>query len=545
MPDRMPVYRLSSDEPTVSRLTELGRGIFELDDHFQLETQGRSKLLRKSHHVVEIAGESGGVWAADESQLWKPELRPRLVAEKEAVARAEKAVQAFSLVPKLEAPFRLGAPAIGGTHLAVKQGRDGKRQTHQLDTQVTYPVHVNGTPVIGGGGDFKLTFGDQGRLIGYSGVWRHAERVLDAEMLDRKKADEQFRSLTEKMELESFDASLAYYSAPAFRRQEFLYPVYVYRATAKFGKQRVPLRQIVLPATEFGPPIERVGPQPPRRKRAGMAEPRRRVRAAAGDAGKGLPRRGYGGGAAALFAAPTRPWEAGTSWIGLSGGLSGSQANAQGFVDEWAAAGWHIDFNWGDANAWESDWTSNDDNYVDNADFVFYTGHANMNGWVLAKTGGDGWLDFSETGAGPGNPGDLWGQSDLEWAIIAACGPLQDDLIAAGGGDVFQRWDGAFDGMHILLGYGAITFDNTDEGRKVAQYAKSGRTIIDSWFRAAQEIQPATNGASAPDGPNVWVGAMWVGKQGADPANDHAWDFGSVSADPRSPTWYSAMWTTC
>ena len=128
-----------------------------------------------------------------------------LVAEKEAVARAEKAVQAFSLVPKLEAPFRLGAPAIGGTHLAVKQGRDGKRQTHQLDTQVTYPVHVNGTPVIGGGGDFKLTFGDQGRLIGYSGVWRDAERVLDAEMLDRKKADEQFRSLTEKMELESFD----------------------------------------------------------------------------------------------------------------------------------------------------------------------------------------------------------------------------------------------------------------------------------------------------------------------------------------------------
>jgi len=68
----------------------------------------------------------------------------------------------------------------------------------------------------------------------------------------------------------------------------------------------------------------------------------------------------------------------------------GSQANAQGFIDEWANAGWTIDFNWGDGNAWESDWTSNDDNYVDNADFVFYTGHANMNGWVLANTGGDG-----------------------------------------------------------------------------------------------------------------------------------------------------------
>jgi hypothetical protein len=99
--------------------------------------------------------------------------------------------------------------------------------------------------------------------------------------------------------------------------------------------------------------------------------------------------------------------------------------------------------------------------------------------------------------------------------------------------------------LHILMGYGAITYDNTDEGRKIAQYAKGGSTLISSWFRAAQEIQPATNGASAPDGPNIWVGAMWVGKNGADPSNDHAWNCGSVSADPTSPAWYSAMWTTC
>ena len=45
--------------------------------------------------------------------------------------------------------------------------------------------------------------------------------------------------------------------------------------------------------------------------------------------------------------------------------------------------------------------------------------------------------------------------------------PLQDDVISAGGGDVLSRWDGAFDGLHTMLGYGAITFDNTDEGRKL------------------------------------------------------------------------------
>jgi uncharacterized protein DUF6345 len=131
------------------------------------------------------------------------------------------------------------------------------------------------------------------------------------------------------------------------------------------------------------------------------------------------------------------------------------------------------------------------------------------------------------------------------WVIVAACGPLQDDLLAAGGGDVLTRWDGAFDGLHTLMGYGAITFDNTDEGQRIVKYAKQGTPLIDAWFRTAQEIQPSTNGAGAPDGPDVWVGAMWVTKAGADPRSDHLWGHGSVSPDPTSPTGLTCMWTTC
>lgn len=537
MPDRLPIYRVTSGDADTPKLIDLSRRILGIDENYQFSRRGGSRILRSGHRVVELAGESGGVWAANESQLWQPSVEPKLIAEERAVANAERLLSELEVPRQLQKPFRLGGPVIGGTRFATKAGRDGKRQDRRLDVQVTFPVLVDDLPMIGGGGDFQVTLGDQGKVIAYSGVWRPAQHLYDAKLIDRGTADQQFRAFTEALKVESFDAYLAYYSAPSFRAQEFLYPVYVYRATARFGKRSVPLRQIILPATEFGTPIAIGHAQPPLRKKT-AAEYRRRSKSPSGDANKGVARR-------ALTAAATRPWEAGTSWIGLSGGLAGSQQNAQGFVDEWSNAGWHIDFNWGDGNAWESDWTSNDDNYVDNADFVFYTGHANMNGWVLAKTGGDGWLDFTETGASPENPGDLWGQSDLEWAIIAACGPLQDDVITPGGGDVFARWDGAFDGMHTLLGYGAITNDNTDEGRKVAQYCKGGSTVINAWFRTGQEIQPSTNGAKAPNGPTVWVGAMWVGKNGADPFNDHAWDYGSVSADPRSPTWYSAMWTTC
>jgi hypothetical protein len=279
---------------------------------------------------------------------------------------------------------------------------------------------------------------------------------------------------------------------------------------------------VTIPATEYGPQPPKPEPQPERERRPGRlagVAPRRNGRA-------------------------VNPFEAGTSWIGQSGGLPGSQSNAQGFVDGLAADGWLVNFNWGDANAWESDWRRNDDTWVDAADFVFYTGHADMNGWTLSSPD-DGSLSFTEVGAAPATPGDLWGQNDLEWIIIAACGPLQDSLLAAGGGDVLARWDGAFDGLHSLMGYGAVTFDNTEEGARLVKYAKQGTPLIDAWLRTGQEIQPPTNKESAPDGPNVWVGAMWVTKAGADPRSDHLWGHGSVSADPTSPTTLICMWTTC
>jgi hypothetical protein len=336
------------------------------------------------------------------------------------------------------------------------------------------------------------------------------------------------------MKVVNATTSLAYYAAPSFAGQEFLYPVYVCGGTAVFGKQRVPLRQIMLPATDFGPPLRFPEPQSKRPKLARPATKR-------GEDGKpdrsGIRR-------SLATATATRPWEAGTSWIGQSGGLAGSHDNAKGFVDEWAAAGWHIDFNWGDANAWESDWRRNDDTWVDAADFVFYTGHANKDGWVLSSPDDD-FLGFNEVGAGPASPGDLWGQQDLEWAVIAACGPLQDDVISPGGGDVLARWDGAFDGLHSLMGYGAITYDNTDEGKKVVKYARQGTPIIDSWFRTGREIQPSTNGEKPPDGPDVWVGAMYVVAGHDDPRNDHLWGHGSVANDPRNPNMLVAMWTTC
>lgn len=514
----LPIYRLRQRPVDEQAVIELAKRLFAVEE-FQLAKRESTIALRSGSHLVEADARGFGCFAADESLLWNPQVRPSLPNDEEAIERAVRIAREHRLLPEFgqDEPFRVGKPTVGGTRLALQTA--DRRADHALDVQVNFPIEVGTYPVVGGGGSFHLTFGDGGRLIGFRGVWRPVDKqVAESEVIPREKADAVFREQTQGLRVVEADATLAYTCAPAFTDQEFLYPVYVYRATAEFGDRRVPLRQIAIPATEFGPALPKFEPQPPRAVR--------RMTRAYDQVTK---RRGY-----ATMA--VNPFECGTSWIG--GSLA--QQDAQGFVDGLAADGWLVNFNWGEANAWESDWRRNDDIWVDAADFVFYTGHANQDGWVLSKPD-DTFLSFSEVGGAA----DLWGQQDLEWAVIAACGPLQDDLLSAGGGNVLTRWQGAFDGLHMLLGYGAITFFTADEGTKLTKYAKQGTSLLSAWLRTGQETQPSTNGAGAPDGPTVWVGAMWVARNGADPSGDHLWGHGSVSADPTSPTTLAAMWTTC
>lgn len=538
----MRIYRLGTARPSTKDLLDSAARLFEIadGDDYQL-TDGPERLrLQSRSHLVELSLASGGIWAADQTQLFNPNLHPELPRVEDTLGLARDFVESRALLPKLEGPASWGGLVEAGTRLATLS--DGQRAEVELDRQVVFPVTVDGLPVVGGGGDFTLVLGDGGQPIGFHGVWRELLDAFEVETISSEQSEEEYRKNFQglSLKLESVTSFLAYYSAPVSENQEFLFPVHVMGGTARVGDQIIPLRKAMLPATEFGPKPDRVEPEPKRTARTKPSEEDRNEQLHA--------RRNYMAqtGAENLLSlhASANPWEAGASWIGVSGGLSGSKKNAQGFIDQWRADGWNINFNWGDANAWESDWRRNDDTWVDAADFVFYTGHASMNGWTLASPD-DGGLLFSEVGAAPSNPGDLWGQNDLEWVTIAACGPLQDDILSSGGGNVLNRWDGAFDGLHLLMGYGAITFDNESEGRQLAKYAREGQTLKDAWFRTAKEIQPATNGASAPDGPTVWVGLMWATKSGIDPINDHAWSHGSVSADPSSPTGLACMWTVC
>jgi Family of unknown function (DUF6345) len=525
---RLPVYELEPPqrEPE-KRLSSLAAELFGAERTQLAEPEGRT-VARQDRVAVEQDHGSGGLFAADHERLRAPSERPALVSEGRAFSIADDLLERHELAPKLADAFALDRVGGGGTVVAIST--DGKREERWLDVQARYEVTVRNPgiegeparlPLVGGGGKVAVTLGDEGRPLSFQGSWRQAAGERAVEALDRDEAHSRFAELTSGLEVSEVRSFLAYHAEPTGTEQQQLAPVWVFGGTVVADGARVPMRLVSVPATEFGPQLPEHPPQPVRTRKPGQLD----------------------------LASPrgANPYEAGTSWIGKLGGLNGSQQNAKGFVDGLSGDGWHVNFNWGDANAWKSDWGRNDDTWVDAADFVFYTGHANKDGWVLTRPGTTHLeqLGPDVAGSAPATPGDRWGQQDLEWITVAACGPLQDDILATGGGDVLQRWDGAFDGLHILMGYGAITFDNEVEGAKLVKYAREGTPLIDAWFRTGQEVQRSDNGAAAPDGPTVWVGAMYVVKDGADPRFDHLWGHGPVAQDPRSPSTLVCMWTTC
>lgn len=512
--------------------------LFGIENYSLHEINGRYSI-RSGTQLVDVNIETGATWAADMSELWNPNRKPQLSDKENAYKLADEFIKKNDLLPSLEHEERLMIEVLDtvGSYVSFLDNKR-ERENRQLDSRIRYAVRLivenpeSGSklriPLISGIGKFGVTIGDADRIIAFNGAWLPIDNIeIHSTYIPRELADKHFKKLTANLNIVSFEGSLAYTYFQTSNRKHYLYPIWTYKGTCNVKDHVIPLRVITFPATEFGPQPSPYKPQPKRSKRM-------------------IPRSWENLKKRNLLS--VNPFEAGASWIGERGGLGGSKNNAQGFVDGLNNAGWNINFNWGDCNAWETDWHENDDYYVDAADFVFYTGHAWLDGWMLVNPSdcNDDYLSSSKVGSTPQTPGDIWGRQDLEWLVVAACGPLQDDILSPGGGDVLHRWDGAFDGLHMLMGYGAVTFDNEDEGRRLVQYSREGQTIINSWFRTAQEIQPSDNGYPAPDGPTVYVGAMWVMKSGvSDPFNDHLWGYGSVAPDPKSPDILACMWVPC
>ncbi|KAI4159157.1 MAG: hypothetical protein LQ342_006804 [Letrouitia transgressa] len=541
----LPIFSVQNSFRDPSRARELIKNLYQNSGQ---PTYLGSRLVINApdnSSTVEIDTLSGGIWSADNTRLWNVShaKRPKAFEKAKGKAKsfADDLIKQHGLLPvaQKDSPFSFDYVGTSSTQVSREdghlKGKDFTREEFQLDVSANYRAQLTlpgrgKVPIVGGGGKFQFTFEDSGRLIGHHGVWREVQGSgTEYPVISQKESDKQFAAATRNLTILNFNSSLAYYAAPTGEVQNHLYPVYVYHATAKFGNRTVDLRETILPASTFGTELKDLNLKPdcsaPQEKK-----PKVNQNTSSGNEKRASKRK------AKRNSNSLDSWELGTEWLGKPWGLSQTQANAAGvrmLLFDWlfglfgGGKKWVSNFDWGDYLVWESDWNKYDDNWVDAVDLMFYTGHASGDGWVTS----DGFVDHSIVGSSPEDPGDLWGQLDMEWLVVAACGPHQDDSIVAGGGNVFDRWRGVFDGLHLFLGYATVTADTSGEGSRLVKYATQGSTLIDSWFRTAKEVQNS----------DVYVTAMWIG----DSKNDHLPGHGSMSTDqpPTASRWI--MWSKC
>jgi hypothetical protein len=460
-----------------------------------------------------------------------------------------------------------GKPIVGHSEFEARSAEGSELAQVQLDTQVGFEQNLGQLKLMGPGAKVKVVVDGEGVITQLRYASRQLKQGESVGIIDAPEAEKQALELLNQQADSSgkweVSTELIYYAPPLSQRVQTIYPHYLVKGSLRSANgQEVQGRMLVLPAVQNGLKI-----------RLGLKQDGSQMEAEARVTGGTAPY-SYSWSSAhsqidasnqsslryslsqrqksqeetlyltvtdanglsssthltqAIDASQVKSFEtsvfrtmspgrfdAGTEWVGLSQGLGGSRDNANGFVKGFRDRGQYVSFNFGDYAAWEEDFKKSsmggtDDSYADNVDMAFYTGHANGNYFSFPGTRDDGALEYTDAS---------YGERDLEWLMIAACGPMQR---MESGMHLFDRWGRAFKGLHLLAGYATVSFDNTIEGDRLARNLLSyGHTVRQAWAQMATEAQPDS----------VTYGYMGViGPSGLMNSNDHYWGKGTVGPD--------------
>jgi hypothetical protein len=511
----------------------------------------------------------------------------KVLDEATAINLAEDSLGYAGLRP---APPYSAWPEVGHAQFTAVDASGSTISDQPIDTQVRYTLQLGGLPLVGSGAKIGLAFDDSRNVTRLSYALRRVQEGQLEPIIAQQEADAQALSLygdAAKEKNLQLSSQLVYYAPPAgLTRVSTILPYYQYDATLAIPGAKtkpVQLRRVLIPAVASRKLVPTVtlnvntqgglvlgqasvsgGAEPYTYEwnsssttlnsssstevsytvSAGRTNPiTETLTLVVTDAngvripvsqtvtvsvpGKSAVRPGIRSEGPILHLASVT--DVGTEWVGTSMGLGGSAANANGFVTRMAAGGSAIRFNWGDYSAWERDFKDpslggTDSTWVDNADAVFYTGHANDDGWYFPGNQDDTQLRYSDA---------RYGQNDLEWLVVAACGPLQ---FGSSPNAWWQRWGQAFKGLHLLCGYQTVTWDNTIEGQRWADYMLSGWTVRQAWMQTGKDVQGASER----------VAVMGVyDLNGVSNWNDHFWGRGSVGPDIHSIGGYWMVSSPC
>jgi len=140
---------------------------------------------------------------------------------------------------------------------------------------------------------------------------------------------------------------------------------------------------------------------------------------------------------------------------------------------------WSAPYVYGSTSAWENDWTDDENYYIDNVDFAYFSGHGSTQGFYFG-VGGDTRGDNIATAE---DVAYKWGTNDNDWIGISACNILDDPF------SNLQRWSRAMNGTRLLMSMKTVMSD-VDFGVALGWHMRWGNSMAQAWFKSTNEKLP-------------------------------------------------------
>lgn len=483
-----PLVRFAGDSEAEVR--RLASDVFRLKDFTVTSGHDGDVFIateRDSQRVVEWHPNAGVIWFADWARLWNPDERPTLPPADKARADGEQFLRDHGLLPTSSPGFcvTICPPHSSGT-LRTKPGEG--TPSLPLDVHVALPVTVKDAkgkdvPLAGRGTKWSVTYGHEGRLINcLAGRLRLAGNPTFSRVVSLKDIFELL--LRVLLKHKKFEVSVVYERLQDAENVDWLMPMYLVHIETESLS-----RLVRFPASEHS-----------QRLLTGLQTKFARVdtlRLNAEQTVRMVREQGLG-----------RSLGLGAAWSREDKdpyGLKSEETRA--FIEEMQQQHWRM-CEFDDAAALERHWNAQRDDFVEQADFAHYTGHAGQNGWDL-QSPADTTLDPSDVDDRP------YGREFVNWIMISACGPLQDPaILPSTDGTAASRWFDAFGGLLGLCGFASQSLGRTDMGTVLAR-ALQDYSVPRAWFRACRECQPLVVDEDLTDGFGIWAATFT-----ADEANE-------------------------
>jgi hypothetical protein len=173
----------------------------------------------------------------------------------------------------------------------------------------------------------------------------------------------------------------------------------------------------------------------------------------------------------------------GVEWINTFSGpckqanLSNRADDAEGFSDAMASAGYPNVFDWGDDNAWETDFRApafggDSLDWSDNVNFCYFADHGGN--WSSSFR-----IGFTAKHDNCIGSADQWtlGAKLLKWVVFDTCDLVLDASVGS-----LVEWFGPMQGVHLVFGFVNLAHDDGGRGASFGGDVSAGAALSNAWL---------------------------------------------------------------